>query len=277
MHVFTGLVQLGLAHALLRHGFRQGVPGSQILPSPIKRHDGDALLMFRHRIIETDLLHTLVTIIQILIVRKAQEFPGALQNISNLIGKHAAVPQRPLTDILFCRLLIRLLFEGVHRADHALFLGQDIPILLTGVGRRDAHEHQLRRLLFRQRLQCLKRSEIIRFHVRIHWAYYHSLFLAEPLHIPQIGRSQYNRREGVAATGFYRDSHILAQLVMQGRNLCLGGGHRHPRFRIRLPNLPVYTLHHRLIGAVFLLKNANKLLGSNVIGQGPQPFSGAAG
>ena len=75
-------------------------------------------------------------------------------------------------------------------------------------------------------------------------------------HVHQIGRCQCNRRKGIPTTGLHADTHILAQLDVNGRTLRFAGSNRHSYIR------------------VYLL---DKLLGTNVVGQGPQPLTGATG
>ena len=74
-------------------------------------------------------------------------------------------------------------------------------------------------------------------------------------HVHQIGRCQCNRRKGIPTTGLHADTHILAQLVVNGRNLRFAGSNRHSCIRVYLLDLAIDTLHHRLIGTIFLLEN----------------------
>ena len=74
-------------------------------------------------------------------------------------------------------------------------------------------------------------------------------------HIHQISCCQCNGRECITAARFYTDAHVLTQLVVDRRNLCLTGGNSHGRICVHLPDLSVDTLHHGFIGAVLLFKN----------------------
>ena len=80
----------------------------------------------------------------------------------------------------------------------------------------------------------------------------------------------------VSSAGLHADTDIFSQLVVDGRDLCLGCGNRDLCLRIRLPDLPVHPLHHGLQAAVFRMKYFDKLLGTDFVGQGPKPLSGAA-
>ena len=96
-------------------------------------------------------------------------------------------------------------------------------------------------------------------------------------HVYQIGGCQCNRRKGIPTTGLHADTYILAQLVVNRRNLRLAGSNGHGCIRVNLLNLAIDTLYHRLIGTIFLLENLDKLLRTNVVGQGPQTLTGATG
>ena len=58
----------------------------------------------------------------------------------------------------------------------------------------------------------------------------------------------------------------MVQLVVDGRDLCLGCGNRDLCLRIRLPDLPVHPLHHGFIASVRALENFNELLGTDIVG-----------
>ena len=199
-----------------------------------------------------------------------------LQYIIQAEGKHSAVPQRSLSDIFRCLLLVRFLFKHFHRADIFRCFRNDIAIFFAGIRRFHTHQHQVGRTLCRTLLQPLQSFEIILFHVRIHRTYDHRLFSCHSLHILQICHRQCNRREGVSSAGLHADTDIFSQLVVDGRDLCLGCGNRDLCLRIRLPDLPVYSLHHGLQAAVFRMEYFDKLLGTDPVGQGPQPLSGTA-
>ena len=96
-------------------------------------------------------------------------------------------------------------------------------------------------------------------------------------HIYQIGRCQRNCREGIPTARLHTDAHILAQLVVNGRNLRFAGSNRHSCIRVYLLDLAIDTLHHRLIGVIILLEDFDELLGTDVIGQRPQTLAGTAG
>ena len=96
-------------------------------------------------------------------------------------------------------------------------------------------------------------------------------------HIHQISCCQRNSRECITAAWLYADAHVLTQLVVDCRNLCLTGSNGHGRICVHLLDLSVDTLHHGLIGAVLLFENLDKLFGTDVIGKGPQTLAGTAG
>ena len=70
---------------------------------------------------------------------------------------------------------------------------------------------------------------------------------------------------GIKNRSSYADAHILTQLVMNRRNLCLTGSNGHGRICVHLLDLSVDTLHHGFIGTVLLFENLDKLFGTDVI------------
>ena len=83
-----------------------------------------------------------------------------------------------------------------------------------------------------QRFQCLK---VIILHIGVYRADDHGFFLADALHVLQVSRCQCDGREGIPAARFHADAHFLAQLIVDGRNLRLGGGNGDRCIRIDLP------------------------------------------
>jgi len=62
----------------------------------------------------------------------------------------------------------------------------------------------------------LEGLEIIVIDIRIHRADDNGLVHADALYIVQVGRSQGNGREGIAAAGLDADADRIPQLVMDG-------------------------------------------------------------
>ena len=93
----------------------------------------------------------------------------------------------------------------------------------------------------------------------------------------QVRRCQDNGGKGIPAAGLHADTHVLAQLVMDGGNLGFGGRDGHGGLRVRLSDLAVHPLDHGLIVPLRGLEDFNELLGADVIGKGPQPLSRSAG
>ena len=79
-------------------------------------------------------------------------------------------------------------------------------------------------------------------------------------HIHQIRRCQRNGREGIAAAWLDAHTDMLTKLVVDSRHLRLAGRNGHGCVSIHLLNLAIDALQHRLISAIFLLENLDKLL-----------------
>ena len=142
-----------------------------------------------------------------------------LQQVSHLAGKYAAVPQGPPGNVRRRGLRVGLFFKGGNEAGLLRSRGEDIAVLFAGVGGLDAHEHQVGFPKPGLIPQFLQRLKIPVLHIGVHRADNHCLLLPHPLHIMQVCRRQNNGGEGIPAAGLHTDSHILAQLVMDGGNL----------------------------------------------------------
>ena len=202
---------------------------------------------------------------------------GFIQQIAHLIGKNAAVPESALVDIFLGCFGIRLLLEGLHFTHRILRAGNDIPVLLAGIGGLNAHEDQIG-LSFQSLLaQLFHDTEIIFLHIGVHRADHHGFFQRDSLYIMKISSRQCNGREGVPTAGLYTDPYILSQLVMDGRNLAFGGGNGHSSLGIHLADLTIHPLDHRFQRAVCFFENFDELFGTDVIGQRPEPFARPAG
>ena len=214
---------------------------------------------------------------QVLIIRKIDELMGPVQHIAELIGKNAAVPQSAPGDILSRHCRRRLFLKGVHLGDGLGGFRDDVAVFFAGIGRLDAHEHQIGLPLVCLGAKALQRLKVVVIHIGVHRAHHHGFILGHTHHVHQVGSGQGNGREGVPPAGLYGDAHILPQLVVDQRHLGLGGGNGHPRLGIRLFDLAENPLDHGLIGSLFVPEYFDKLLGPNVVAQGPQPLTGAAG
>ena len=266
MHVGAGIVHHGLAHAGLAHRFSQGVPGAKVLPLACKPHNLDLGFLFHHSIVKADFVQLSIFIKQILIIGKVDQLMGLIQHIAQLVGKHAAVPQRPLGDVSLCRFGVRLFLKGCNIAHGAAVFGDNIAVFFAGVGRLNAHQHQVGFAfgsLLTQGFQCLK---VVILHIGVHRADHHRLLRVHALHIGQIGRCQRNGGEGIAAARFHRNAHFLPQLVVDGGNLGLAGGNGHSCPFVYLFDLAVHPLHHGFIASVRALENFNELLGTDIVG-----------
>ena len=202
---------------------------------------------------------------------------GTVQHIAQPEGKHAAVPQCPLGNIGPGHLLGGLFLKHGNLADGFLPLGDDIAVLFAGIGGLNAHEHQVGIADRRPVVQGLQGLKIVVVHIGVHGADHHRGILGNSPDIPEIGGRQGNGRKGIPAAGLHADAHVLPQLIVNGGDLGFGGGDGHGGLRVYLPNLPVDPLDHGFQFSIGPVENLDKLLGTDIIGKGPQPLAGAAG
>ena len=233
--------------------------------------------MLRHSVIERDLLHRVVFCKQVVVVGEVHELMRLFQNVTDLVSKNTCIPQRACFDVLLRRLHIRLFLKGFHRAHVVLADRDDVAVLLRGIGRLNAHHGQVAGIAFCQIGKLPECFKIVLIHVRIHGADHHRLVLRHLLHIVQIGRRQCNRREGIPSARLQRNTDSVPQLILQLGNLRAARRNGHGCVRIHLADLTVHPLRHRLIFPVFRRENLYKLLGTDVIGKGPEALSRSAG
>ena len=93
----------------------------------------------------------------------------------------------------------------------------------------------------------------------------------------QVGTREGDRREGVPSRRFDGDIHVGAEQVQDGGYLGAGGRDGDTGLRVHGADLAVDALDHRFIASVRAFEELDKLLGSHIIGQRPQPLAGAAG
>ena len=277
VHAPAGLIHGALTYNRLFHGFRQGVPGAQVHPAAGKAHHLDIGLVLHHRVVKGDFGQGFVLVVQILIVRKINEFVGPVQHIPELIGKHAAIPQSALGDVALGNRRGGLFLEGADPGNRPFPLREDIAVLFAGIGGLNAHQHQIGFSFVRlsgKIFECLK---IVVIHIGIHRADHHGFVRGNPHHIHKIAGCQGNGREGIPAAGLHGNAHFVSQLIVNQRNLGLGGGNGHLCLGVRTLDLAEDPLNHGFVARFPILENLDELLGANVITQGPQPLAGAAG
>ena len=157
----------------------------------------------------------MILCIEIPIIGKIDQLMGSSHHILQLVSEHAAVPQSTLPDILRSHIGCGLLLEGGYPCRKLIALGNDIPVLLTGVGGLDAHQHQIRLTLVRLFGELLQRPEIVLLHIGVYGTYHHRLLRIDPAHIHQISGGQRDGGEGISSAGLYGDSNLLPQLIVE--------------------------------------------------------------
>ena len=276
MDVLAGVVQHGLADARLLHGLGQGVPGAHILPLARKAHYLNLGLILDNGVVEADFFQRLVLIEQVLVIGEIDQFVGLVQHVAQFVGKHTAVPERTLGNVLFGGGGVGLLFKRFDRADGVGTLRDNVAVLFARVGRFNAHQGEVRVPLPGQLGQGFQRGEIVIVDIGVYRADDDSLIKADALDVVQVGCRQCDGWEGITAARLDADAHRIVQLVVNGRYLRLAGGNRHAGVGVDLLDLAVDALDHRLV-PVGGLEDFDELLGTNVVRQRPQALAGAAG
>ena len=277
MDVLALLIKQCLAHRLAVHRLGQGVPSAKVFPSACEAHDLNFRLMLHHGIVEADFVQGIVFIEQVIVVYKINELMGAVQHIAQLECEHAAVPERALCNVVLCHFLRGLFLEHGHLADLLFADGDDVAIFLAGVGRLNAHQDQICTADSGTVAQRFQRLKVVVLHIGVYRADDHSFFLTDALHVLQVGCCQSDSRKSIAAARLHADAHFFAQLIVDGRDLRLGGRNGDRCIRIDRLDLTVDALHHGFQFAVFPMEDLNELLGTNIIGKRPQTLAGAAG
>ena len=277
MDILALLVKQCLAHRVAVHCLCHGVPGTKVFPGACKAHDLDLRLMLDHRVVKADFIEGVILIEQVIIIHEIDEFMGTVQHIAQLEGKHAAVPESTLCNVILCHFLRGLFLEHGHLADLLLADGDDVAVFLAGVGRLNAHQDQICTADGGTVAQRFQRLKVVVLHIGVYRAGDNGFFLADALHVLQIGSSQRNSREGIPAARLHTDARFLAQLIADGRNLRLGGRNGDRCIGIDRLDLTVDTLDHRFQPTVFPVEDLDELFGANIVGKRPQTLAGAAG
>ena len=228
--------------------------------------------MLHHGIVEADLVQGVVFVEQVIVVYKVDQLMGAVQHIAQFEREHAAVPERALCNVVLSHFLRWLFLEHGHLADLLLADGDDIAVFLAGIGRLNTHQDQICTADSGTVAQCFQCLKVVVFHIGVYRADDNGFFLTDALHVLQVGRCQCDGRESIPAARLHADAHFLAQLIVDGRHLRLGGC-----IRIDCLDLTVDTLHHGFQLAVFPMEDLDELLGTNIVGKRPQTLAGAAG
>ena len=92
----------------------------------------------------------------------------------------------------------------------------------------------------------------------------------------QVRRCQHDRGKSIFPARLHADSDAIPELAVEGGYLGLGSGNKDICLPVRLANLPVNPLDHGFQLAVLPLEYFDKLLGADVVGQGPQTFAAPA-
>ena len=250
MDVAAGFIQPGVPQHVLLHGFRQGVPGAQVFPFPGKPHHGNIRFMFHYRIVKGNFGQGIVAAEQVRVIRIGKQLPGPFQHVGNFVGKHAAVPQAALVNILLCRGGVRFFFKGGNFGNRIFRFRNDIAVFFTGVRGMDAHQHQVGRALLGQLPQLVKGGKIPFVHIGIHRAHHHRFLFRNALYVMQIRRRQGDGRKGIPPAGFHADTHVFPKLVMNRGHLRLAGGNRNRCVRICRFDLTENALRHGFVGFI---------------------------
>ena len=98
---------------------------------------------------------------------------GPFQHIFQLIGKHAAVPQGALPDILRRHIGGGLFLEGFDSSSLVGRFRDNVAVLFGRVGGLDAHEHQIGLALVCLMGQALQSLKIVLIDVGVNGAHHH--------------------------------------------------------------------------------------------------------
>ena len=233
-------------------------------------------LILDNGVVEADFFQRLVLSEQVLVIGEIDQFVGLVQHVAQFIGKHTAVPERTLGNVLFGGGGVGLLFKRFDRADGVGTLRDNVAVLFARVGRLNAHQGEVRVPLPGQLGQGSQRGEIVIVDIGVYRADDDSLIKVDALDVVQVGCRQCDGREGITAARLDADAHRIVQLVVNGRYLRLAGGNRHAGVGVDLLDLAVDALDHRLV-PVGGLEDFDELLGTNVVRQRPQALARAAG
>ena len=277
IHILARIIKDGISLCPLRHHLRHRVPRPDVLPLAGIAENPDGLLLLCNGIVKTDLREGSVFCKKILIIAEVNERMRFLQKIRELKRKNSRVPESAPFDIVLCSLKVRLFPEFSHHGDLVLRLRNDIAVFFGRIGRLDSHQREARASLCRIVRELFQFFKIGIIHVRVDRAHDDRLLPAHMQPVMEKCRCQSNRRKSVPPHRLDADGHVLAQLVPDRRDLRLCGRNRHTCIRVRLADLPVYALHHRLITPVRQTEQLNKLLRAHIIRERPEPFAGAAG
>ena len=277
MDVVAALVEKSFAHCMTVHGFGEGIPGAQVFPGAGKAHDLDFGLVLHYCVVKADFVQGVVLVKQVVVIYKVDQLMGTFQDIAQLEGENAAVPQGALGDVLGGHILGGLLLEHGYLAQVVLAGGDDVAVFLAGIGRLDAHQDQVGAADSGAVPQGFQSLEVIIFHVGVHRANDNRFFLAYTLHVLQVGSGQGDGREGIPAAGLHADAHILAQLVVDGRNLGLGSGDGDGGIGVYRLDLAVNPLDHGFQFTLLIVEDLDELFGTNIVGKGPQALARTAG
>ena len=272
MGAAAAIIRCDIAEGRFFHDLGQCVPCTEILPRARIAQDANMLFPFDNGIIKADLFKTIICRKQSLVVRASEQGLGTFQNIAQTICKDTAVPECSLLDVLLCSSFIRLLPERKNAAHILLVLRHDIAVLLTRIGRLDAHQHEVRRTFCRKLRQMPNRGKIGILNIGVNRADSNRFIESDAFHIMQIGADKRDRRKRVTAAWLYGDVDHIAQLAAQSRNLCFRCRYRDLCVRNRVAHLAADTLRHRLPHTITLTKKGNELLGTNIIRQRPETF-----
>mgnify|MGYP006991256523 CR=1 FL=1 len=122
-----------------------------------------------------------------------------VQQITQLKCKDACIPQCTLSQILLSCFHTRLFLEFLNLADVFAAFRNNVTVLLTRIGRLNAHQSQICATLLCQFLQSLNSFVIGIIYIRVNRADNNSFILINAQLIVEIGCSQCDGRERIAA------------------------------------------------------------------------------
>ena len=216
----AAIISCDIAKGWFFHDLGQCVPCTKILPRARIAQDANMLFPFDNGIIKADLLKTIIGRKQGLVVRASEQGLGTFQNIPQTICKDTAVPECSLFYIFLCSSFIRLFPKRKNAAHILLILRHDIAVLLTRIGRLDAHQHEVCRTFCRKLRQMPNRGKIGILNIGVNRADSNRFIESDAFHIMQIGADKRDRRKRVTTAWLYGDVDHIAQLAAQSRNLC---------------------------------------------------------
>ena len=233
---------------------------------------------FQHLVIEADFRQAFIGGAEGIVILRYAVSPCALQDIPDFHAEYATVPQCALFQQGLSLFLVRLLRKAPDFEPAVLPRSrQDIAVFAGRVGGSRAHQPHLRAGFPHNGFQLLHSLKIAALGVGIHRHNRRIIFPRRSVFQKPGAGEQYSGK-GIPAPRLHRDLRLFhltfdqLHLLPACRDDSLSGD---SGFVQLLPD----SLEHRAVfhGIILFIDHLQVLLGPRVVGQGPEPFSGASG